>query len=376
MHIGLISRAEIDYALDLANELSEEGLNVTLYLCREHVCRLLGIYEKSLERLYELYLLPRNCKVRLIRLPRMRDPRSFTVFYNLSKTIHKDRVNIAHILLGPGELWFAVFALLLRNIPVISTLIVPRPNIGEKLPFFVNWAIHKIATYGSNIIIVNGKDHVSLVHKLYGIPVSRISYVPLCIGKTALKLFSQKNTEELGTILFFGNARKYKGLEYLIKAQPIINRKIPYARILISTHSADLERYRQMIQDNNKFEIHEGFVSWDIAANFFDRACLVVLPYLSASTSGVLMSAYAFGKPVVATRIGCLPEYVEDGVTGFLVSPRNVKELAEAVIRLLSDEVLRHKMGKKAKHWVEKEQKKITKRLIRIYKKVNFSYRR
>jgi glycosyltransferase involved in cell wall biosynthesis len=341
MHIGLISWGDVDYALDLANELNEAGVTVTLYLCQAHVEREVDTPDRPIERLYEMQLLPRTCKVRLIRLPRMRDPRSFAIIHRLSNTMRDDGVEAAHILLGPGELWLAVLACLLRNIPVTSTMIVPQPNVGEELPFFVVWAVHKLLAYGSDMVIVNGADQVAL----------------------------QGNTEERGTVLFFGSARPYKGLEYLIQAQPLITRKVPYARILISAHGKDMERYRQMIQDSSRFEIHESFVTNDVAAGFFERACLVALPYISASTSGVLMSAYAFGKPVVATRVGCLPEYVEDRVTGLLVSPSDVEELASAIICLLSDDALRHRMGEKAKRWVEKEQKKIAIQLIRVYEK-------
>jgi glycosyltransferase involved in cell wall biosynthesis len=86
-----------------------------------------------------------------------------------------------------------------------------------------------------------------------------------------------------------------------------------------------------MIEDGSKFEIHEGYISSEGITGLFQRASLVVLPYLSASTSGVLMIAYSFGKPVVATKAGCLPEYVEDNITGLLVDPANVEQLAEAI---------------------------------------------
>ena len=376
MHIGLISRGDIDYALDLANELNEVGVTVTLYLCQEHVVQEVDTPGRPIERLYELQLLPRTCKVHLIRLPRMRDPRSFAVVRRLRNTMREDGVEVAHILLGPGEVWLAVLACLLRNMPVTSTMIVPQPNVGEELPFFVVWAVHKLLSYGSDIVVVNGIDQVALVQKRYGVPISRIAYLPLAIGKTVLRWSTQRNTEEQGTVLFFGSAQPYKGLEYLIKAQPLITRQIPYARMLISAHGKDLERYRQMIQDSSRFEIHEGFVTGDVAAGFFERSCLVALPYISASTSGVLMNAYAFGKPVVATRVGCLPECVEDGVTGLLVTSSDVEELADAIVRLLSDDALRHRMGENAQRWVEKEQKKIALQLIRVYKKAIYIHKK
>jgi glycosyltransferase involved in cell wall biosynthesis len=53
----------------------------------------------------------------------------------------------------------------------------------------------------------------------------------------------------------------------------------------------------------------------------------------------------AAGKPVVATRVGGVPEVVVDGVTGLLVPPRNPEALADAILRLLRDPELRHRMG-------------------------------
>jgi glycosyltransferase involved in cell wall biosynthesis len=62
----------------------------------------------------------------------------------------------------------------------------------------------------------------------------------------------------------------------------------------------------------------------------------------------VISSAYGFKKPVVATDVGSIPEIVDDGVTGFIVPPKNPEALAEAIIKLLKDEKLRKQMGENA----------------------------
>jgi glycosyltransferase involved in cell wall biosynthesis len=206
------------------------------------------------------------------------------------------------------------------------------------------------------VVIVNAANQIEVVKKLYGLPIDRIAYVPLNPRTTAMRWANGENSEEPGMVLFFGRAHPHKGLEYLVKAQPIITRQVPHARIVISGYGWELERCRQMVQDSSKVEIHEGFVAPDVMATFFERASVVALPYLSASASGVLLTAYGFGKPVVATSVGCMPEYVEDGVTGLLVPPRNVEQLADAIIRLLSDDALRHRMGKNAASWFNEKQ--------------------
>jgi hypothetical protein len=136
LHVGLVARGDTAYTLDLANLLHKAGLSISLYLSYEHTVREVGTRERPVERLYELGLLPSGCKVQLIKPPRMRNPFSLATYYNLSKSLQDEGVDVVHILAGPHELWLAVFACILQNIPVTGTMIVPKPNIGGKFRRF------------------------------------------------------------------------------------------------------------------------------------------------------------------------------------------------------------------------------------------------
>ena len=367
MHIGLISRSQIDYALDLAIQLDAEGVAIDLYLDYVQTVEEVGNSDKPVERLYESGLLPRTCSLKLLKLPRMRDLRSFSFLLELKKTIQRNGIELVHILLNPGELWLAVLARILTGVPVVTTVIVPVANLGERLPSFLIWLINKIAISGSDMIIVNGADQVELLEKLYKVSGNHISYVPLSLYTRAARWRTESIYEQPGTILFFGRAHPQKGLEYLVKAQPIISQRIPQARILISAHGEDLERCRQMIQDQSKFEIYEGVVPGDRMAEIFQKAAVVALPYLTASTSGVLVTAYSFAKPVVASSVGCLAEYVNDGETGFLVPSADVEKLADAIVKLLLDDKLRHRMGINAENWMREMQRSSIKQTLDVY---------
>src|SRR5262249_40711886 len=85
------------------------------------------------------------------------------------------------------------------------------------------------------------------------------------------------------------------------------------------------------------------------------KASVVVLPYVDATQSGVIPLAYTAAKPVVATEVGSLPEMVEDGLTGYLVPPRDEAALAEKVVRLLKDRKLRGRLGANGKRKIEAE---------------------
>lgn len=369
MHIGLITRSQTDYVLDLANSFMAEGQTVTMYLDYAQAVEEIGNTRQPVDEIYNTGLLPKNCQVRLLRSPRMRNLRSLAFFRKLAQSMRNDNVDVVHILLNPGEIWLAILALLLKDIPVVTTIIVPVANIGERLPASIVWGINKLAINGSNMVIVNGATQIELVKRIYGISVERIAYIPLSMYARVAKWRNNSILEEPATVLFFGRAHPQKGLEYLVRAQPLISRKVPGARFLISAHGEDLQRCREMIHDQSKFEITEGVVSADVMAAFFQRSSLVALPYISASTSGVLVTAYSFAKPVVASRVGSLTEYVEDSITGLLVEPANVEELADAIVRLLLDVDLRHRMGANAENWIAAMQRNSIEQTLGVYQK-------
>ena len=74
----------------------------------------------------------------------------------------------------------------------------------------------------------------------------------------------------------------------------------------------------------------------------------MVLPYIEASQSGIVSLAYTFGKPVVVTNVGSIPEVVDDGQTGIIVPPENAEALAKALVELLNDDEKRERMGQNA----------------------------
>src|ERR1700682_2462003 len=110
-----------------------------------------------------------------------------------------------------------------------------------------------------------------------------------------------------------------------------------------------------MMVHPERFIVQNEFISEERTAEYFQRASVVVLPYIEASQSGVIPLAYSAAKPGVATMVGGLPEMVAHGRTGYFVSPRNETELAQALVRLLLDGPLRRQMGANAKKKIELE---------------------
>lgn len=301
LHVGLVVFEHVDFWLDMANALYEAGTQVTLYLSHKYAAKYMNAPDHIAERMYEAGLLAPACGVQVFHFPRMRDPRSFAAVNRLAHALVRDKVNVVHLLVGPGDLWLAALALRIRTIPVVSTMIIPQPHRGDPLPPSVGVAIQRLLSWGSDLIVVNGREQVALVQDLYGLPADRIAFVPLGPPTTVVHWAEEQTDEQPGSVLFFGEARPHKGLQYLVQAEPLIAEHIPQVHILIASRGEELKRCEQLMQDRSRYEIYEGFVPGSVMAALFQRAAVVALPYLSSSTSGVLMMAYVFGKPIVAT---------------------------------------------------------------------------
>ena len=143
-------------------------------------------------------------------------------------------------------------------------------------------------------------------------------------------------------LLFFGFVREYKGLKYLINALPAIwERYDDLILLVVGEFGNDKDEYIRLIKDNkveNVISIHDGYIPDREVEKFFAASDLVVLPYISATQSGIVQIAYGFEKPVIATDVGGLPEVVLHEKTGYIVEPGDPKVIANAVIRFFEED--------------------------------------
>ncbi len=145
-------------------------------------------------------------------------------------------------------------------------------------------------------------------------------------------------------ILFFGLIKGYKGLDILLEAMPIIRLAIPDIKLLVAgTVYGKQSVYEDIIRDlklDDCVETDFRYINEDEVGDYFRRSDLCILPYKSATQSGVIATAYSYDTPVIASRVGGLSEYVEDGISGLLVPPNDPPALSAAVIRFYGKQML------------------------------------
>lgn len=143
-------------------------------------------------------------------------------------------------------------------------------------------------------------------------------------------------------LLFFGFVREYKGLKYLIEALPKISEAYPdICLFIVGDFGIDKAEYEKLISSLRMeayIRIYDGYIPDQKVEPYFAACDLVVLPYISATQSGIVQIAYGFEKPVIVTNVGGLPDVVADGKNGYVVEAGDPQRLAEAVIAYFRDE--------------------------------------
>lgn len=101
-----------------------------------------------------------------------------------------------------------------------------------------------------------------------------------------------------------------------------------------------------------------------------EMADVVLLPYKSASQSGIIPVSFMFGNPVIATNVGAMPEYIKDGENGIIVPANDSKYFADAMLKLLSDQTFLERLRQGAKefgHGDKFDWKNIAKETLNFY---------
>ncbi|HET6350433.1 MAG TPA: glycosyltransferase [Candidatus Krumholzibacteria bacterium] len=140
-------------------------------------------------------------------------------------------------------------------------------------------------------------------------------------------------------LLFFGLIRAYKGLKTLLAAYARVAERLDATLLVVGEFYEDRAPYDALIASlgiGARTRVVDRYIPDDDVATYFMAADVVVLPYVSATQSGITQTAFAFQRPVVVTAVGGLPDVVEDGVTGYVVPPENPEALAEAIERFFA----------------------------------------
>jgi len=228
--------------------------------------------------------------------------------------------------------WNPMLAVIIKLLggPLIYTVHDPEAHPGSPLTMRAgDWITAKMA---DQVVVLNRYGRTRLLAR--GFKRGAISVIrhPMY---TLFRRWRPRQRSSRKIILHFGRIETYKGLEVLIQAFDSNRESMPGWKLIVA--GSGTLRDSSLGRRTRDIEILNRYVPDREVARLMQMAAFVALPYTSATQSGVIALAQAFGRPVVATSVGGLKEMVVPGKTGILVPPHNVTALGRALVSLATD---------------------------------------
>lgn len=234
--------------------------------------------------------------------------------------------------------------------PLISTIHATEYGRNQGIYTDEQRFIHNIewwTTYESWRVIVCSNHMKDELKNLFALPDDKLVILPNGINpnnlKTTLNLSEiRKNyaNENERIILFIGRLYSQKGAEYLLRSIPMVLDKVTNIKVIFvgtGPQLGDLIQEANHLGLNNKV-IFTGFIDDNLRNALLHVADLLVFPSIYEPFGIVALEAMALGKPVIASRVGGFSEIIEDGKDGLLFEPKNIFDLANKIVYVLTAE--------------------------------------
>lgn len=252
-------------------------------------------------------------------------------FFESSKKIKKElrgiRVKAVYVpMVGP---WTGKINRMFPDTKQIISCHDPFPHSGkDRLIYKACWHMYDSA----DIVIARSKKFVPYLEKRF----KDVRYLPLGPQNMYRQLNSSQPVisypDDKINFLFFGRIDQYKGIDILLKAYAAAEQKYCGQTALTIAGNGSLRKYYKYMKKLKNICIVNRWIKDDeIASVFAGKNLVTVCPYKDATQSGVVLSSYNFGVPVIAADTGALGEQVLHGKTGLLIEKNNAKALADAM---------------------------------------------
>lgn len=184
------------------------------------------------------------------------------------------------------------------------------PHQGDKQTKAIK-LMNKIVVYLADKIVIRNQKYKTYLTKTYNIKPNRVKFLSL---ERPFPTYTPP--KRMGVFLFFGRINPYKGIDNLVE----ITSKCPNIKFkVVGRTETQMERILGILKTLPNVCVEEGYVTDEKMKEEFTNCDWVIVPYKTATQSGIIIDAYKYSRPVIAFSVGAITEQVENGVTGFLV---------------------------------------------------------
>lgn len=311
---------------------------------------------------------------------------------NTAKEVHtiikKEKIALVH---GQSPASFGYALSRRKEIPYVVT--VHSTPLGE-ISSFADLPLHKtnlfvirqavitqpfysllnlIEYQNASKIIVVSESIKQEVKSFFRINEDKLVTIPngVDVPRPLIKVKNQTCTQ---TILFVGRMIWRKGVQYLLRAMPLVLQRYPKARLLLvgdGYYKKTLEEeVRKLHLENSVCFL--GKVQESVIYRLYSEANVFVLPSVYEGLSIAMLEAMVMGQPIVVTKVGDAPRFIVDGQNGKLVEPGNYMQLAKAIVEIFDDTNLAEKIasGAKLTALTDFSWKEIARKTLKLYEEV------
>ncbi len=243
---------------------------------------------------------------------------SFNVIYKLKK----ENVKKIHFITAHSTNFFHLFWAKIFRLKTAFTIhdLVPHPG---KKAMFINW-YNKLIVKSANFIVVHNEKYFELLK----LEKENVFYIPL----SGFRLKDiDRDFNENKNLLFFGRIESYKGVHNLYGlAKAFLKNGLDYKIIIAGKGKLPNVLTKEKLEN---IEIINNFIEEDELVALYKKCSFTILPYDSASQSGVIIHSYSYGTPVIAYDVGALSNYVLNLNTGIIVEHNDYNR----IIKFLQD---------------------------------------
>lgn len=237
-------------------------------------------------------------------------------------------------------------------------------NLSEKKKKKVTWYFNN-----ADKILILGENWRPFMERILGEEnKSKIEVVYNAVNVPKTNLYNPNATN----ILFYGMLIKRKGIHDLFEAFNVAKDKIP-ENIKLYVYGDDTEKLINCLMDKYNTDnriVYGGWLKKDDQREVYLNTILHILPSYNEGLPMSILETMAYGIPNISTNIAAIPEAIDDGFNGFLVEPGNINLLANRIIQICNDSLLREKFSKEVYdkcHSIFSIDKQID-RVLEIYK--------
>lgn len=313
----------------------------------------------------------------LLRYPRMRKILRLSLYPNGHlRMLREAQINAPHIV---HFQWFRVplldIVLVQRlrksGIPVIAT----AHDVDPLFEYAGKRALEHLYKSVDKVVVHAVTNREAFLARYPRIAAERVAVVPHIALNPVISTGANRELarKQLGiphnapAILFFGSIKAYKGLDILIEAVDVVRQTFPELWVIVAGRPDDREQAALMQRCPHQTIFHSEYIPSNVMWRYHLAADLAVFPYRKITQSGALITAMAYGLPVIVTDVGAFPETIDHN--GWIIPPDDSYALAQVLLKALSDRPLLRLMGERSLALLREnhESSKVAQQLVKLY---------